>query len=95
MDKIYKYNRSEILDTTGYSILSSPTYCKLTYNSFGHKQTLSFFPYRELSACSKDHVCNIGEYQCREKNYCVDLKNVCDGIIHCHHGDDEEFCSNY
>lgn len=87
----YKHNLTEIFNTVGYSPLRSPTYCKLKYSSFQVKKTLSFYPYQELANC-QHKICDVGEYQCREKNYCIDLINVCDGTIHCHHADDEEFC---
>lgn len=74
-----------------YSREKSSSYCRLKYDSLGKLQTRPGFPYFELINCNITS-CSKGQYLCKDKPYCIDLQNVCDGTIHCHYGDDELNC---
>ncbi|CAD5126442.1 DgyrCDS14571 [Dimorphilus gyrociliatus] len=66
--------------------------CHLRYNSIGDLLTKVHYPFQDLFFCYTTH-CNIGEYQCYGVNFCIPMKNVCDGEKHCDYGDDEDFCT--
>lgn len=83
---------SSLLKKYNFSKLHSPTMCKVTYDSFGKLKTRPGFPFFELANCSLTS-CLKGQYLCKERNYCIDINNFCDGVAHCHYGDDEENCS--
>ncbi|CAD5114595.1 DgyrCDS3682 [Dimorphilus gyrociliatus] len=74
-----------------YNKSSSETFCRVKYDSMGELITKPHYPFEELRECL--HIkCKQHEYQCRDKNYCISLENVCDGISHCYFSDDEIAC---
>lgn len=48
----------------------------------------------DIIECSRN-VCAPGQYLCYDQAYCIDIEQVCDGIGHCPHGDDESDCGVY
>ncbi|CAD5126247.1 DgyrCDS14413 [Dimorphilus gyrociliatus] len=65
--------------------------CKIVYDSMGNLLTKVHYPFNALKNCTKT-TCAIGEYLCKQSYYCISIKQVCDGIVHCTHFDDENDC---
>lgn len=82
---------TDLAKAYGYVKENSSTFCRLATTAYHKVKTLSSFPYNELSSCEKNE-CPKGEFKCRERNYCVPLKYICDGREHCYFGDDELYC---
>lgn len=59
----------------------------------GNLITKPNFPYEQLENC-ENTKCLKYDYKCKIRGYCIPLSLVCDGITHCHFGDDEENCGN-
>ena len=39
-------------------------------------------------------TCPVGFFKC-PGSFCVEIQYVCDGVAHCHHGEDEHNCGEY
>ncbi|CAD5120649.1 DgyrCDS9213 [Dimorphilus gyrociliatus] len=65
--------------------------CQLVYNSMGKLLTKVHFPFSSLTDCNVEK-CQHSQYLCYSSKYCISIKQVCDGISHCTHGDDESDC---
>ncbi|CAD5113413.1 DgyrCDS2584 [Dimorphilus gyrociliatus] len=67
------------------------TQCRVEYDSLNQALTKANYPFEELLNCT-NAKCKIGDYQCKNVNYCVPVQYVCDKVVHCYWGDDEEDC---
>lgn len=72
---------------SNYPILKKKNYCKLKYTSIGTIRNVM-----QLKRCYGN--CEQGEYKCKISNYCITIKEICDGISHCPLSDDENGCGN-
>ncbi|CAD5114092.1 DgyrCDS3240 [Dimorphilus gyrociliatus] len=70
------------------------TNCRLEYDTTGFLRTKTQFPFQQLENCV-NQKCDLYSYKCKFKGYCIPLSLICDGIVHCIHGDDEENCGRY
>lgn len=63
--------------------------CLVNYDSLGNPFKYLHEPF--MRKC-KARNCRQGSYKCIYSHYCIDISNVCDGVNHCLHGDDEFNC---
>ncbi|CAD5126378.1 DgyrCDS14519 [Dimorphilus gyrociliatus] len=65
--------------------------CEVVYTSMGNLLTRVHFPYSSLENCNRKS-CEMGKYLCNKVGYCISIKQICDGIVHCVYHDDEFDC---
>lgn len=91
-----KYEDEKTCKLTVQNVLENDNrdkHCRIKYSSLNELLTFVHFPYLQLKNCRLN--CSKSEYKCLFDNYCIPIDRVCDGLVHCYHGDDELSCGNY
>lgn len=76
-----------------YYIRNKTMECNLRYNNAGFLTSLPNIELPSHLLCL-ERRCRIGEYKCQIAGYCINIRLICDGIIHCPYGEDEENCGS-